>query len=209
MFVFCILSFRRSHITQYFYFHSFPSSRAIDSRRLCQRSRACLHSLAQESKIVWKKLAPVSNGSKTKSTVSHFLTKTNDVRIPRRVPGKRKFHEEESAPRIEGSKKQEPVASRPVKPLGATTAVSPSPLPSSAIATNGTRNTVRQQAAAPESHPEVLSGSAEVKLLRGGPQQTQSSWKVEKRAQKTLQQSAFRREKDNPFLLYSYFIRSE
>ena len=110
MFVFCILSFRRSHITRYFYFHSFPSSRAIDSRRLCQRSRACLHSLAQESKIVWKKLAPVSNGSKTKSTVSHFLTKTNDVRIPRRVPGKRKFHEEESAPRIEGSKTQEPVA---------------------------------------------------------------------------------------------------
>ena len=79
------------------------------------------------------------------------------------------------------------------------TAVTPSPLPSSAIATNGSRNTVSQQAVAPR--PKALSENAEVKRP-SGPQQ--SSWKVEKRAQKTLQQSAFRREKNNLFSLYSY-----
>jgi hypothetical protein len=148
-----------------------------------------------------RKKAQDSKGIEQKSTMDRFLTKSNDVQIARQKSGKRNV-DKNCAPANTGAKKKQRVRSSSAKSsLGATTAVTPSPLPPQASVPARDRNIVREQLVGKENRPSQLPTNAGAINLHG-PQK--SAWNQEKRTQKTLQQSAFRRKKDNPFSLYSY-----
>ena len=178
-----------------------PEKLTLDGNSTVQESAFTVS--PTKAKASGKKRAISNNGTQKQSTVDRLPIRTNDVRIPSHASRKRQFHEQQSGTKTVNENVPAAVALRPVNPPGAMTAVTPSPLPSSAMTSKvGNANLIGQQTVAQESRPAAFSGSVTgAKRLR---EPQNSSWKLEKRAQKTLQQSAFRRQKDNPFSLFSY-----
>ena len=181
--------------------HAFQRKLTLDGNASIQESAFTIP--PTNAKASGKKRAISNNGTQKQSTVDRLPIKTNDVRIPSHASRKRQFHEQQSGTKTVHEIVPAAVALRPVNPPGATMAVTPSPLPSSAMTSKaGNANLMGQQTVAQESRPAAFPGSVTgAKRLR---EPQNSSWKLEKRAQKTLQQSAFRRQKDNPFSLFSY-----
>jgi hypothetical protein len=97
-------------------------------------------------------------------------------------------------------KKQRVESSYTKSLLGETTAVTPSPLAPQAFVARE-RNNDPEERVEKENRPSQLPRNAGANHLRGT---KKCAWNQEKRTQKTLQQSAFRRQKDNPFSLYSF-----